>query len=320
MHNRRFKMTISDYAKILIVMAFALLIYGIILDFSNSVRLINPQNVVKKDDNNTFVDVVRSSDNNKDKDSDTKENTGDYYHKQDNTNKFVNSVDEINDQLREKLQKLYGITIKYGDEVGNYSVGGYNTTNVTDSVLINDSLVKLKNSLSLYPNGLFDEIKNTGGISLSIYLLNNYSDDTITGVTDSTSKYAIISVAVSHPFEETFYHESYHYMERYMLKKGVNFNSWNIYNPSGFSYGIINKDYSYTSTYSQNAFFVNNYAQYSAEEDRASTFEYMMATNKALCMNQGTPVWSKARVMKEAIEVSFSSVSPNVVEYWERFI
>ena len=316
MHNSRLKRSISDYAKILIVMAFALLIYGIILDYSNEVHLIEPESVINNSDKgNIYVDTHGSNDDNR-----VPNDFSDVQEKLQDSNTAATSVEETNNVLRNDLQKKYGITIKYGSEIGKYVVGGYSTNAINDPMIINDSLNRLKDSLKLYPDGIFDEIKNKGGIYLSIYLVDNYSDDIITGITDSNTNSAIISVAVTHPFEETFYHETYHYFERYMFIRGVNFNNWSIYNPSGFTYGVINKDYSYTSTYSQNAYFVNSYAQYSAEEDRASTFEYMMASNKALCMNQGTPVWIKAKVMKEAIEASFSTVSPKKVEYWERFI
>ena len=67
-------------------------------------------------------------------------------------------------------------------------------------------------------------------------------------------------------------------------------------------------------------FFVNDYAQTSAEEDRASTFEYMMQGSKPACLNANMPVWNKARAMSNAIDSAFNCVNPGVTEYWERHL
>ena len=58
----------------------------------------------------------------------------------------------------------------------------------------------------------------------------------------------------------------------------------------------------------------------SANEDRASTFEYMMFTNKASCLNTNKPVWKKAKFMSQLLEKYLESVKPEVTEYWERHL
>lgn len=231
----------------------------------------------------------------------------------------VPTIDETNNNLRRNIESTYGISVRYGNETEGYSVGGFATAPVYNSTTINAALNRLNDVMSLYPAGFFYEIKN-GGIPLTVILINNYSDNGITGVTDSSYTYANISIALAHPFEESFYHESYHYIERYIFKKGGNFNSWNSLNPGDFKYGTIVNNYSYANTFADSSPFVNNYAQTADAEDRASTFEYMMAESKASCLNQRMPVWYKANVMKNTIEAVFSTVKPNVVEYWERYI
>lgn len=232
---------------------------------------------------------------------------------------YVPTLDETNNNLRNSIQNTYGVTIKYGSETSGYTVAGISTTPINNATTVNASLTRLNAALSLYPRGMFSEIKN-GGIPLTIMLINNYSENSVTGVTDSSYSYAVISIAVAYSFEESFYHESYHYMERYMFKKGANFTTWNSLNPQGFSYGNINNGLSYASTYSQDAPFVNAYAMTSAEEDRASTFEYMMAGSKASCLNYGTPVWKKSTVIKNMIETVYNTANPNTTEYWERYL
>lgn len=231
----------------------------------------------------------------------------------------IPTLDDVNNNLRNSIQNTYGITVKYGNDTVGYKVGGFSTTPIDNSTAINAALNRLKNALNLYPNGFFSEIRN-GGIPLTVLLINNYSDNSITGVTDSSYSYANISIALVHPFEESFYHESYHYIERYILKSGGSYNTWNSINPSNFQYGTIINNYSYANTFAEGAPFVNNYAQSSATEDRASTFEYMMANSKASCLNRGQIVWQKANLMKNTIEAVFNTVSPTTTEYWERYI
>ncbi len=229
------------------------------------------------------------------------------------------SLSETNNNLRNTIQNNYGITIRYGSETNGYSVGGLRTNPITDDGSIQTTLNKLNAALSLYPNGFFREIKN-GGIPLTLYLVNSFSEYGVTGVTDSNYSSATISVAIVYPFEETFYHESYHYIERYMFKKGIYFHSWDSYNPPGFSYGSLLRDQSYSRTGSASAYFVNDYAQSSADEDRASTFEYMMSGSKPACLNHGQHVWTKAQNMANAIDSALNTVSPGVTEYWERHL
>ena len=229
------------------------------------------------------------------------------------------TIEETNNSFRRQIENTYGVTVKYGSETNGYSVDGIATTPIYDSNKITSALNELNYSLSLYPNGLFTEIKN-GGIPLTILLVSNYSDMSITGVTDSDYSSATISIATIYPFGESFYHESYHYIERYMFKRGANFLTWNYLNPEGFAYGIIRNDYSYANTFAESAPFVNNYAQTDAAEDRASTFEYMMAASKASCLNYGTTVWQKASLMAENMDAVLNTVRPDVREYWERYL
>lgn len=337
---------LNYYAKILIFVSITLMVYGFILDINNEKKLINPiDDVVSLSESKSTVsittvdgsEVVPGNKITKTNDSigsiDTPTNGGSKNNNKGDTpnnnisnnnvskenNIQINTIDEANENLRNNLEATYNVDIKYGSDTIGYKVGGFTTVPLDNSTTINAALNRLKDVFSLYPVGFFNEIKK-GGIPLTIILINNYSDNSITGITDSNNNYAKISIALEHPFEESFYHESYHYIERYIFKKGGNFNSWNILNPSNFKYGIIVNNYSYANTFSDSVPFVNNYAQTSDSEDRASTFEYMMADSKASCLNQGKIVWQKANLIKNTIEAVFNTVSPDIVEYWERFI
>ena len=310
------------YAKILIAISIAILVYGFILDINNNVRLIDPEKNVKviNNDNGNYTSIDTNNDEITRNNDDPPINSNiseSQPHVVENSDVNNNG----NNILRDKIEKKYNIEVRYGPETDGYIVGGLSTVPINDESTISLALNNLDNVLSLYPYGLFEEIKN-GGIPLTIYLINNYSDESVTGATDSNFSFANISIAVVYPLEESFYHESYHYIERYILKKGLTFNTelWNGFNPVDFQYGNINNNYSYKSTFSEDSYFVNGYAQVAPEEDRASTFEYMMASTKASCLNNDKPVWKKARIMSNTIDAALNTVSPNNTEYWERFL
>ena len=315
--RRRKQQKIKYYAKILIAFSIALLIYGVFLDYGSDTKLYNPitdATTVKGD--NTTIDINTSGEliENFDKENSTQS-------KQSNTDTTVPSIQDSNDGFRRQIEDKYGISIKYGSETEGYEVGGLTIESITNGSRVSSALTSLNNCLSNYPEDMFKELRD-GGIPLTVYLIEKYSLNGVTGVTDSSSDYANISIAIAYPFEESFYHESYHYIEKYMIdKKNLSFTNWNGYNPPGFVYGEANYEYSYTANGGrEDSYFVNNYAQSAESEDRASTFEYMMDETKANCLNHNQPVWKKAKLMAEAIDAALTTCSPYVTEYWERFL
>ena len=314
--HKKIHLQLVDFARILMAISVILLFYGIFLDIHDRNKVIDPIKDTTVINNNDNQISITPSDGNKVVDN-SNVNDGNI------TNNDNLTIDEINDNLRKEIEKKYNIYIKYGDETENYSVKSGTTTISTNPIInsnvINNQLHYLNDTLSLYPNGMFKEIKN-GGIPLTILLIDSYSESSITGVTDSTYDYANISIAAMYSFEESFYHESYHYIERYMFKKGANFNSWDSLNPNGFNWNTIDGNLSYSNTFSEDAWFVNNYAQTAATEDRASTFEYMMASSKASCLNNGSNVWKKANYMAQMIRQVLNSVKKSSSVRWEQYL
>lgn len=236
-----------------------------------------------------------------------------------NSRETNDDINIINNKLRNILEEKYSIKIKYGQETRGYSVAGLSTSEMTDPKKINNNLNKLEYMLSLYPSGFMNEISNS--IPLTIYLVEDYSSYGISGITDSNYNRANMSLSDSDEFVESFHHENYHYLERYIFKKGGNFVDWVNYNPVGFTYGKdTNKYLVYSKTLSSDVYFVNEYSKTDEYEDRASVFEYMMADNKSSCLNEGYPVYDKAVAISLVIDRVFNSCSINKTEYWERFI
>ena len=183
--------------------------------------------------------------------------------------------------------------------------------------------------MAKYPSGFFQEFSNNGygsKFKLKILLIKRYTSSgnigDITGLTAFGKPLVTISIAMDYPFNDSFYHEVYHYTEYFMQMNGANFVSWSDFNPTGFVYnGSVDASLSYSKTKNPAAYFVNNYAQTSVDEDRASTFEYMTASYKADCYNSHEyPIWKKSNYMSNMIDAYFSTVSPSVTEYWERFL
>lgn len=345
MHNEKRRLRLNNYARILLVISITLLIYGVVLDINSDHHLIDPvKDVQTTPDSGKDVTISTIDDITVEPEKENPASVPEEVTSPPATpaseptvtpsvqpevvtptppEPYVPTIDDMNNQLRNQILDQYGVSVRYGNETVGYTVVSgstrITTEPITDSTLINSQLTRLQTALSLYPRGLFSEIKN-GGIPLTVYLIDHYSNTTITGITDSSYSFANISIAAMYPFEESFYHESYHYIERYMFKKGANFNSWSLLNPEGFNYGTVYNDLSYNITFSQDAYFVNNYAQTLDTEDRACTFEYMMAPNKASCLNQNMKVWAKAKYMALTMETTLRSVRPDTVEYWERFL
>lgn len=337
MQTGRSNYRMIQVAKILIFFSVILFFIGIYLDFNDQKKYVDPITGVIQNETNESTISIDTSDKDESEQGGTTTVPNEDLNVSDNDISNSNvvaknekksessevSIDNANELLKKEIEDLYGISIKYGKETEGYSIRYLDekieTTSINDSAIINKSLNKLKNSLELYPNGLFHEI-NSGGIPLTIILIDSFSDKNITGVTNSSYVDAAISIAVSYPLEETLYHESYHYIERYLFKMGAGYNTWDLLNPRDFNYSEIYKELSYANTFSENAYFVNTYAQTDDKEDRASTFEYMMASSKASCLNNGNPVWKKAVLISRTMEAVLDTVSPNITEYWERFL
>lgn len=287
---------------------------------------------VEEVNNNPSIPINNSNINNNDNstDNNSNNNSTNIFDNSNNTNEDVNhdinpsisNVDVIdeNDILRRSIEDTYGIKVKYGDEVSNYQAGSMNVTPILDKDIIKNGLEQLRETLKLYPQDFFREFLNED-LSLEVFLIKSYSKDNVTGVTDLFGNRVIVSIAMDYPCFESFNHEIYHYIEHFIVRKQGEFSAWNMYNPNDFSYGTVNSNYSYTKTQKADSVFVNNYAQTNPYEDRASTFEYMMASNKIPCFNSSDyPIWKKSSYMALMIDTYFDTVSPSVIDYWERFI
>ena len=236
-----------------------------------------------------------------------------------NVNPNVTNYREENIKLANKITSEYGINIKYGNDIKNYVVSDMTVTPITDEAQINKYLNSIYNDLKLYPKGMLKEVSDYG-FRLSFYLITRFSTETVAGVTEQRNINVIITIATDFEFTETLNHELFHYFDAYMDLLGNNNSTWSSLNPTDFIYGKTNNSYSFFSTYRNSSYFINDYAQTDDYEDRAVTFEYMMADYQLKCFENGTPINKKARLISETLDNYFDSVNSSNTEHWERYI
>lgn len=230
---------------------------------------------------------------------------------------------EKNDEYRKQLQNKYSVKISYKNELGNYTINGYGSEKLNDDNKINNCLGEIDTTLKNYPNGFFKEMKDYG-MPLTIYLVNNISDD-VSGLTDAKDKSDIkIMIAPASLFENTLNHEIMHYIDTYIKDKGypidIN-NTMKDVNPVGFTYGDTSNEYVYYFTSVDNAYFLSAYGKRNYLEDRAVLFSDMMTrTIKKPFYNDGTPINKKAKLISSQIKEHFNTLSNTGRYYWDRFL
>lgn len=230
---------------------------------------------------------------------------------------------EKNDEYRKQLQNKYSVKIAYKNELGNYTINGYGSEKLNDDNKINNCLGEIDTTLKNYPSGFFKEMKDYG-MPLTIYLVNNISDD-VSGLTDAKDKSDIkIMIASASLFENTLNHEIMHYIDTYIKDKGypidINTTMKDV-NPVGFTYGDTSNEYVYYFTSVDNAYFLSAYGKRNYLEDRAVLFSDMMTRSiKKPFYNDGTPINKKAKLISSQIKEHFNTLSNTGRYYWDRFI
>lgn len=230
---------------------------------------------------------------------------------------------EKNDEYRKQLQNKYSVKIAYKNELGNYTINGYDSEKLNDDNKINNCLGEIDKTLKNYPNGFFKEMKDYG-MPLTIYLVNSISDD-VSGLTDAKDKSDIkIMIAPASIFENTLNHEIMHYIDTYIKDKGypidIN-NTMKDVNPVGFTYGDTSNDYVYYFTSVNNAYFLSAYGKRNYLEDRAVIFSDLMTrTFTKDYYDDGTPINKKAKLISSQIKEHFKTLSNTERYYWDRFL
>lgn len=236
---------------------------------------------------------------------------------------------EKNDEYRKQIQDKYSVSIAYKDELGDYYMNGYpRPVKQTDDNTIYSYLQRIENVLNKYPTNFFKEIKNTR-MNLTIYMVKSI-DIGVAGLTNSSNRSNVIiminTISIT-SFETTLHHEIMHFIDSYIsfnLGSGVIENSMVSVNPSGFTYGSSDSSYVYdyyNASTASTAYFLSNYSKTNYLEDRAVIFASLMtSTMKYPYLNNGTPIYKKARLISNQLKDNFNSVKNSSNVYWERLL
>lgn len=230
-------------------------------------------------------------------------------------------VDEV-DVLRKQIQNTYGITIKYGKELGAYKPKRLKPTILEDKEKIKKELNLINNELKKYPKGFFREFS---GMPLTIYLVSSVPGNVFSGFTDREFMSDIkITLTENYFFEYTLNHEIMHYIDAYLEIKMYPNNPYDEYialNPVGFNYGQVNKTYNYGNNGNiKGAYFISDYAQSAVREDRAELFKNMITRvyKPAGMFDNNEVLQKKALIIDKQIRQYFKSASGTV--YWDKII
>lgn len=236
---------------------------------------------------------------------------------------------EKNDEYRKQIQDKYSVSIAYKDELGDYYMNGYpRPVKQTDDSTIYSYLQRIENVLNKYPTNFFKEIKNTR-MNLTIYMVKSI-DIGVAGLTNSSNRSNVViminTISIT-SFETTLHHEIMHFIDSYIsfnLGSGVIENSMASVNPSGFTYGSSDSSYVYdyyNASTASTAYFLSNYSKTNYLEDRAVIFASLMtSTMKYPYLNNGTPIYKKARLISNQLRDNFNSVKNSSNLYWERLL
>lgn len=229
---------------------------------------------------------------------------------------------DSNDLYRKSIESSYGITIKYGNEIGNYQPKRLTPVPMTDSSTIKTYLGYIETELKKYPSGFFRDFE---GMPLTIYLVESVPGNSFVGFTDKEFMNDIkITLVKDFSFSYTLNHEIMHYIDAYLeIKMYPNdpYQEYVQYNPEGYQYGNVNPAYNYGyNGQTTGAYFLSSYAQSNVREDRAEVFKQMMTrVYKPVGMfNDGEVLKNKALLLSSQIKTYFPSASGT--QYWDKII
>lgn len=191
-----------------------------------------------------------------------------------------------------ELSQKYGVEIKIGEQC-EVDFDDHRTEQVTISRTIQEALDKLDKALSVYPQGLMQQLTYGEQQKIEISLVGDLikmspSEYGSAAFVDSVEgKNILVADITAGNLEQTFYHEIMHLMD-YRMEYDTNVEKNNVYNedawkalnPEGFaykeSYKVI-EDEEYKNAYQE--WFVRDYGKTYTKEDRATIMENAVAGN-----------------------------------------
>ena len=201
--------------------------------------------------------------------------------------------------MAQELEDSYGVRIVLGDNIPS-EFTDYTAEAVTDPSIIKGSLDVLQNTLSLYPEGFFADLKGNYYREIVLYLTGpltplNAGSNISNASAFSTESNGLMQLAFDlydDPDPPTVIHELTHAMDYRFLGEGLlDEERWNAMNPDGFEYYYAyidasgesyeisgSADHTAAGGYpADDVYFIEPYSKTYPMEDRALLMENLLA-------------------------------------------
>ena len=254
-------------------------------------------------------------------------------------------LEQKTEALRQELFDSFGIEVFYGTEGNDFVSDEYLSKTVTDFHSIYPALQTIKDTLSLYPDGMIEEMCAGSVKSIDIYLsggLYSISESGINSAAALTYTYGDTRVLVADIdgnfdlLRQNMVHELMHIADDRISEKetedGTGYLSgwtelvppgWDYYYSYHDEYGNEMNDYSYTSSDGGNFWFVDAYSKSFPTEDRARIMENLVISYYEGGLNYALDsdnMRMKARYLCVIIRIAFDSARNADTLPWEEYL
>lgn len=226
-----------------------------------------------------------------------------------------------------QLEDKYGINIYLGDEVPT-AIDVFNTAPLYDPSIVSESLNRLTDILSCYPDNFFSQLCYGELESVEIYLagdITSESEDTVSAAggfvtVEDTRIIMVLDSNGSQYWNYTVHHELSHMIDRrldfrILFEKNSIYSDekWSEYNPEDFEYLNSYSGYAENPAYISNMdYFVDDYGTTFPTEDRAEIFgkameDYMNDVTDTAFFQDKSPIKKKLSYYSQAIREGFDT-------------
>ena len=245
-------------------------------------------------------------------------------------------------QYANHLEEQYGITILLSAQAASAcTLVSDAVITTTDKAQLDDEpqaimrmLEALEQTLALYPDGFFRQLRNSmgeGGVRIMpvAHIENDVNAIGLTYETDGGWQNIAIDVQLT-AFDGVICHELWHATENVIRSRApecLDAKQWAKYNPPGYLYqnqrvypDPDSNRWTFFGSDSEDIYFVDDYARTDSREDRARIMEYIMTSEDfAGPLMQSPAIVHKLQYMCQAIRTVFDTSAWDT-PYWERLL
>ena len=248
-------------------------------------------------------------------------------------------TDTANAQIASQIYQRWGISVIYTEPQLHQVASDYSTVPVTDPLKLQNALLQLKEALSAYPDGFFEDLCYGSYTRLELYLCGKFKPLTASGISNaealSNTRGTVLVIGfdvgrMDGEYPRVLAHELLHIMERRIDQIDVDaLAEWITLTPDGhdayyYSYydekGQQVSDRSHTYSYENDptkAYFVDAYSKSFPTEDRARIFEKLVESGGDPPFADSPVLMAKARTLCRLIRDYFPSVAALERASWE---